>query len=231
MVPALSFGNSMVIAPHPDDETLGCGGTVALLLEAGKEVSFVFVSDGTLSHPNSQKYPVSRLRALRETEALNAVLLLGGQVQHVDFLALPDRHVPDEQSPYFEAIVEILIGHIKRAQPDTIFIPWQNDPHPDHRASYQILTAAVAQMEIKPRLVQYPIWLWEMGTPEDVEVISKMNVFCVDINQTLQKKINALYAHKSQITDLIDDDPTGFRLSAEMIAHFSHGRELFFETK
>jgi LmbE family N-acetylglucosaminyl deacetylase len=223
------FGKSVVIAPHPDDETLGCGGTAALLMQMNIDVHFIFVSDGTLSHPNSQKYPSPRLRELREKEAIEAVKLLGGSKEDVTFLAMPDRWVPDEHSPYFEAAVRLFINMIAHFDPETVFIPWQNDPHPDHQASYQIVAETVARMEKKPRLLQYPIWLWEMGDVNDIELIQQMEMVCVDITSVLPVKLAALHAHQSQVSDLIDDDPEGFRLSPEVIAHFDHPREIFFK--
>lgn len=230
-VAADSFGNSLIVAPHPDDETLGCGGTAALLLQQGLKVNFVFVSDGTMSHPNSRKFPASQLRELRETEAVEAVTILGASKSETEFLAYPDRAVQGFQSPFFESAVRIFASRLMRIKPDTVFLPWKNDPHPDHRATWQIVSEAVRRLVDRPRLVQYPIWLWEMGEPQDLEQIGKMDVFCVDISKTLKIKQEALGAHKSQVSDLIDDDPEGFRLSAAVLENFAHDREIFFEFK
>ncbi len=219
----------MVVAPHPDDETLGCGGTAAIMLKCGIHVDFVFVSDGTLSHPGSIKYPAARLRALREQEALRAVKILGGNEDDTTFCAFPDRNVPARESIYFEAAVRYLYSILTIKKPKTIFIPWENDPHPDHRATFQIVTAAVSSLTTRPSLMQYPVWFWEMGNQEDVAMIGKMQVCAVDISATLPVKLAALKAHESQVTNLIDDDPRGFRLSDRMIAHFNHGREIFFQ--
>ena len=71
------IGNALVIAPHPDDESLGCGGTIALLRQRGYSVHVLFVSDGTMSHPNSPAYPAERLRKVREAEALDALEVPG----------------------------------------------------------------------------------------------------------------------------------------------------------
>ena len=226
-----SFGPSIIVAPHPDDETLGCGGTVALLKREGISVHFLFVSDGTMSHPNSKKYPPEKLRALREAEALEAVKTLGGQYNDIRYLAFPDRSVPEKQSPFFEMAVRIMERYITDIAPETIFVPWQNDPHPDHRATWQIVSEAVSRLNLKPRIVEYPIWLWEMGSAEDINLISKKKFVCVDISEVLDIKKLALSAHTSQLTDLIDDDPNGFRLSQDVISHFDHQREVFFESE
>src|ERR1700722_17846159 len=67
----------MVLAPHADDESLGCAGLIAELTRMGRPPVVVIVTDGTGSHPSSHAYPPSRLRALREREALQAVTILG----------------------------------------------------------------------------------------------------------------------------------------------------------
>lgn len=224
------IGPSIVVAPHPDDETLGCGGTAALLLKAGFSVHFLFISDGTLSHPNSRKFPKSRLRELRESEACDAVCILGATENAAEFLAFPDRSVPDSESVFFESAVRLVVSILTRKPSQTIFIPWENDPHPDHKATWQIFTEAVRRLEVRPRILQYPIWLWEMGEEEDLLAIGKMKKWSVDITDAIEIKRNALMAHQSQVSDLIDDDPDGFRLSEKVISHFDSTTEIFFES-
>ena len=67
----------LVVAPHPDDETLGCGGLVSLLAQNGSAFYIVFVTDGSASHRNSTAWPTARLAAQREQEARNALVCLG----------------------------------------------------------------------------------------------------------------------------------------------------------
>ena len=68
-----SFGRTLVVAPHQDDESLGCGGAIALLRELGHPVHALFVTDGSMSHPTSLRYPAPKLSQLREQEALAAL--------------------------------------------------------------------------------------------------------------------------------------------------------------
>lgn len=86
----------VVVAPHPDDETLGCGGLIALAHDAGRAIRIIVVSDGCGSHPNSRSHPPNRLRDLRECETRAAVAALGLDEAALAFLRLPDRHVPNE---------------------------------------------------------------------------------------------------------------------------------------
>ena len=91
----LTGGTGLVIvAPHPDDESLGCGGVMAAASARGQAVAVVIVSDGCGSHTHSALYPPDRLRALREAETLEAVAALGVPAEGVTFLRLPDAGVP-----------------------------------------------------------------------------------------------------------------------------------------
>ncbi|MGC1345662.1 MAG: PIG-L family deacetylase, partial [Methyloceanibacter sp.] len=67
----------VILAPHPDDESLACGGLIAEARRVGSRVAVIFVSDGTGSHPNSAAFPPKRLKALREDEAKRACAELG----------------------------------------------------------------------------------------------------------------------------------------------------------
>ena len=224
------FGPSLIVAPHPDDETLGCGGTVALLRRIGIPVYFLFVSDGTMSHPNSVEYPAPRLMKVREEEAKQAVLTLGGDMKHIKFLRLKDTQVPNEEDNLFMETVQDIVKLMDKIKPETVFVPWEKDPHRDHQATWKIIAEAMKYVQDKPRFLEYPIWLWELGNPEDLELIDRMQKFTVNIEETLDIKNKALAAHVSQVTPMITDDPQGFMLTPEVIAHFDIPRELFFES-
>jgi LmbE family N-acetylglucosaminyl deacetylase len=86
----------IVLAPHPDDESLGCGGLIAEACRQGSRAKVVIVSDGAGSHPNSKAYPPDRLTSLREVEAKQAGAALGLKPEDMCFLRLPDRFVPHE---------------------------------------------------------------------------------------------------------------------------------------
>jgi len=225
------LGVSVVVAPHPDDETLGCGGTVALLRNLNIPVHFIFVSDGTMSHPNSLKFPEEKLRRIREDEAEKAVLTLGGDKNNISFLRIKDTRVPYRSDAGFEKAVQQMVQIIGTAQPQTVFVPWQKDPHRDHQATWEIMSEVCRRLDNKPRILEYPIWFWELGQAEDLDWIVKMKRVAVDITTSLNIKNEALRAHVSQVTGMIDDDPDGFMLSAEVMAHFNIPTEVFFESE
>jgi LmbE family N-acetylglucosaminyl deacetylase len=218
----------LVVAPHPDDETLGCGGAIALLRSRGYTVKILVVSDGTQSHPNSTKYPAPLLRDLRATETICAMGLLGVETNHITFLQLPDGAVPKIREPDFQAAVNQCHAYLELANPKIIFIPWRSDPHPDHRATWQILYTALKQAEVDSRVIEYPIWDWD---PKQRK-LSNQDVnhpWRLDIAEVLTLKQQAIATYRSQTTNLIDDDPNGFRLTAEMLENFAQPWEIYLE--
>lgn len=222
---AARFGPTLIVAPHADDESLGCGGLIALLRKHNKPVSILLLSDGTLSHPNSVAYPAERLRKLREEEFTQAAAELGVSQERLFFRRYKDRSVPGEKDAGFEAAVAHISGILQQVSPQSIFVPWRRDPHPDHRAAYQLLTVANAGAV---RLYEYPIWLAELGQADDAPAAGEVTVLRVDISTVLPQKQKAIAAHRSQTTDLITDDPEGFTLSKEMLKSFDIPYETFF---
>lgn len=223
------FGATVVIAPHPDDESLGCGGTIARLRQAGYPVHVIFVSDGSMSHPQSKQYPADKLRQLRETEALEALRMLGVEADAVQFMRLKDTQVPTPDSPTFTTASRDLADRLENIAPETVLVPWRRDPHPDHRASWHLTQAAVVQMTDQPTVVEYPIWLWELGTNEDRPHPGEVRMQSVAIDSVMALKQQAIAAHRSQVTRLIDDDPTGFYLSPDLLRFFQIPTEVFFQ--
>lgn len=224
----LSWGETLVVAPHPDDESLGCGGAIALLRESGIEVKILVLSDGTLSHPNSVKFPPEKLRDLREKEMLDALEILGVAADKVNFFRYQDRSVPDENSENFKNAVTRCRDYLMKTAPQTILVPWRRDPHPDHRATYSLIKSA---NENSARIIEYPIWLWEIAESADAPRFEEVTALRIDISRVVEKKQKAIRSHASQTTDLINDDPQGFRLTEEILANFAETYEVYLEEK
>ena len=218
---------TLVVAPHPDDESLGCGGVIARLRQQGRSVHVLFVSDGSMSHPNSKKYPAATRRDLREQEAQDALAVLGVSSSEVTFLRLPDTQVPTRSSADFERATNLIHSHLQQTAPHTILVPWRRDPHGDHRATWHLLRAAVDRTVHPVRWVEYPIWVWETTDPEDLPTPADGTWYKVDVTSVVSRKQRAIAAHVSQTTPLIDDDPEGFTLSEAMISHFTQPYEYF----
>ena len=226
-----AFGPTLVIAPHADDESLGCGGALALLAALGLPAHVLVLTDGTGSHPSSRRYPPAALRDLREHEALAAVAELGLPPASVTFLRLPDTASPRIGDADFAAATTRVVDVFRMfgPLPATVLVPWRREPHRDHRSAWELIQAASARLGTAPRLIEYPIWLWELGAPGDYPQPGEVQPWRLDVRAVLARKRAAIAAHRSQTTALIDDAPDGFRLSAEMLAQATGPWELFFE--
>jgi LmbE family N-acetylglucosaminyl deacetylase len=227
---ALAFGPTLVVAPHPDDESLGCGGAIALLADAGIPVRVLVVTDGTRSHPNSRRFPAPALRALREQETHAALACLGLGPASAFFLGLGDCAVPAPGEPGFAEALDRCGTLIGQFRPASVLLPWRRDPHCDHRATWQLLMNALAGYAPRPRLLEYPIWVWALAEAGDAPEAGETSAWRLTIDGVAARKQAAIAAHRSQTTDLIDDDPEGFRLTPEVLAHFARPWELYLET-
>jgi LmbE family N-acetylglucosaminyl deacetylase len=219
----------VIVAPHPDDETLGCGGAIALLYQQGYDVSVLVVSDGTLSHPNSQKYPAPALRSLREQETLKALAILGVSQEVVTFLRLKDGSLPFAPSLDFQTAKILCQNYLKKVRPDTIFIPWRADPHSDHRATWQLIQTALKDLGMKIKCIEYPIWDWDVQQQKPISFCHKFSGWRLDITTVLEQKHQAIAAYQSQLGQVIDDDPNGFCLTPELLTNFKRPWEVYFE--
>lgn len=229
-VSAIATDTALVVAPHPDDETLGCGGAIALLCALGCRVQVLVISDGTMSHPRSRKYPAPALRALRETETLAATAVLGVESAEVTFLQLQDGAIPTPEAANFTDAVSKCCNILASA-PGMIFVPWRQDPHSDHRATWELIHTALVTSELKApsRLIEYPIWDWDVQQRRNLAQSDRPAAWRLDISQVVELKQQAIAAYRSQTTDLIDDDPEGFRLTPEMLSNFTHPWEVYLE--
>jgi LmbE family N-acetylglucosaminyl deacetylase len=218
------LGRVAVIAPHPDDESLGCGGLIARLAALGAPPLVVVISDGTGSHPNSPSFPSERLRALREAETVAALAVLGSPAPP-EFMRLRDTAVPRPDEPGFADAVERLAVLLREAVTDTIAVSYRDDPHCDHQAAFALTTAASERIGRPVRLLEYVIWndAAAAATPPG------FREWRLNIAEAVDAKQRAIHCHRSQTTDLIDDDPQAFRLDPAMLKRFELPWETYLE--
>ena len=213
----LAANRILVVAPHPDDELLGCGGLIAKLAAAGRLFHTLFVTDGGASHSASFKWPRHRLAAQREWEAADALHFLGIGGHARTFLRLRDGDMPSAKSTEWRAAVAATAEVVRAFRPDLALLPWRRDPHCDHRASWPLAQAAIRPTKAVPLCLEYAIWLEELGAARDYPRPGEAEQVAIDVSSELICKRAAIAAHRTQTTSLIDDDPNGFRLMPETI--------------
>lgn len=216
-------GTAIVLAPHPDDESLGCGGLIAEACSRGHPPAVVVLTDGSMSHPSSRSHPPPRLRALRQAEAQAAVAALGLERERLHFLGLPDGRAPREGLAMERAAA--CIAELARTYgASTILTTWEHDPHADHIAA-QAIARAAARLAAA-RLVSYPVWGWTLPPRQRLPGAMVAGAR-LDIARHLPAKRRAIAAHESQYSGLIADDPRGFRLPASLLSAVDRPFEVF----
>ena len=206
-------GPCLVLAPHPDDESLGCGGLIARCCIESRPPLVVILTDGSGSHPGSQEYPPARLAALREEEAARAVQALGLPPERLLFLRQVDTMAPHE-GPAFDAIVTRLVACMREFECSTILGPSRLDPHCDHIAAARI--AAQTAQRAGARHLSYPVWGWTIADETLVDATVVLG-WRLDVTAQLPAKRDAIAAHASQYGKRITDDPDGFRLPVKLL--------------
>jgi LmbE family N-acetylglucosaminyl deacetylase len=144
----------LVVSPHQDDETLGCGGAIAAKRRAGAQVSILFLMDGTASHRHL--IDPTRLGDIRREEALAATARLGVDASQVTFLDLPERHLDD----HGEAAVKGLREALARVDPEEVFAPSGLELQRDHLEASKAVHRALADHGQSVILTEYPVWSW-----------------------------------------------------------------------
>jgi LmbE family N-acetylglucosaminyl deacetylase len=218
-----------VVAAHPDDDTIGCGGTIAMAAEAGAAVRVAYLTDGSRSHPGSRRFSAADVAAMREVEAANALAELG-VAEAPYFFRLPDSALGSLDASTRSTVVSKLSDLFCAFVPELVLAPWQRDPHPDHVAA-----ATIARLAFEAACVPgsafagYDVWLSIRGDSCDAPQPGEAMRSTVDLHPRARiAKRRALFAHRSQTSDLIDDDPTGFRITAELAERWLGPQEHFF---
>jgi LmbE family N-acetylglucosaminyl deacetylase len=188
----------VVIAPHPDDEVLACGGLLAAMAERISDLHLISVTDGDASHPGSQLWPVQRLRAQRRLESECALTRLGLDVAHLSWqrLNLPDARVGQHEHD----LVDILTASLSPG--DFVLTTWRHDGHGDHEAVGR--AAAQAALAKGATLLEAPVWAWHWAEPEDERLPWGSAYKLLLDDDQLQRKREAIRAHASQL----HGDPT-----------------------
>lgn len=182
----------VVVAPHPDDETLGLGATAAQLIESGVEVQVVSVSDGGAAQPGASPSQRTHLEAIRRDELLRATSILG--ISSVVSLGLPDGELTTHQDELTEVLTEILRG----VAPGTwCAASWRGDGHPDHEAVGRAAAAACAGTGVV--LMEYPVWMWHWATPDD-PAVPWDRVYSIPVSESaVARKVQAAQCFRSQL--------------------------------
>jgi LmbE family N-acetylglucosaminyl deacetylase len=181
----------LVLATHPDDEVLGCGGAIARHTARGDRVEVVIVTRGA-----PELYTAEQVSALRQ-ELHAAHSILGVAVAH--FLDFPAPKL--DQVPQHE-LADSIAARIREYRPETVYFPHRGDLHSDHRAVFQAALVAarpIGEQSVRRLLSYETLSETEWSAPIGEEAFLP-NVF-IDIAEYLEKKKQAMAAYRSQLKE------------------------------
>jgi len=203
----------VVIAAHPDDETLGAGGLIAAAAGLGIPVHVIVVTDGGASHPDSPTHRPEQLVERRAAEVRAAVELLapGAAVTMLGY--------PDGQTREFRAQIVADLRPLVSDPSGLVVAPWTGDGHRDHRVVGEIAVG------LGGPVLGYPIWAWHWGTPDDLEW-DDVRALRIDPSA----KSAAIQQHGSQVAALSDAEGDEAVLQPEFLKNFERDTEIFFVT-
>jgi LmbE family N-acetylglucosaminyl deacetylase len=228
--------STVVFAPHPDDEILGCGGTIAKKLSEGCNVSVVFMTDGrnslteigVYSHPSPLE-----LREIRKMEAIRAAKVLGIRDEKLFFLDIEDGTLQKNEDLAEQEVLKVL-----NSFPNEVYLPQEKEFHVDHRVTNRLVRSAIKKLDFCPLEFHYAIaWLYPLNLlvrvrPNSLQDLMmsrllKKDVAAVDIADFLSLKKAALEEYQSQLKILTEGQRRA-ALKSSFLKRFLQNKEKFF---
>ncbi|MBS42709.1 MAG: hypothetical protein CMH83_05995 [Nocardioides sp.] len=224
--PALTLDNEgvrctrlVVVAAHPDDESLGAGGLIATAADAGLDVYVVLLTAGEASRyaePDSTRHTLATMRLAEMERALTHLAPENTLV----FLGAPDGLVADSE----EAVTRSLVELVGDGSHTLVAAPWRHDGHPDHEAAGRC--AAAAARAGGARLVEFPLLGWGFTTPDELAWDRARRL---DLDDAVAaRKQAAIRAHVSQVRGT-EGAVAGAPLPGRVLAHFTGPVEHYLE--
>jgi len=213
-IAGLAATSLIVVAPHPDDDVLGCGALIARVAPH-LPVRVIYVTDGAASHDGSPIYPPQRLRDVREREARRGLRRLGVKTPPL-FLGWPDGTVPRAGDAAAAPLLAALLAAIPDREDVAVAVPWRRDPHCDHRAVHSLLDAVLHDRPRATRF-EYAVWLGVIGETADEPAPGEGVTIEMDSRPWLAAKRAALCEHHSQLGGLITDATWAFALPESLL--------------
>lgn len=201
MIPCaeVTKNSALIIAPHPDDETIGCGGLLAGKIALKVKVHVIFMTEGDKSLARTELISEKKVGTIRKELALKAMRILGVPEDSIKWIGLSDEKIPQKKDSIFINAVKTLVAEFERVRPEEIYCPHFNDAILDHASVARIVQEAVRLIAIKPRLIYYPVWLWFNSSWKIHDHIDISKAWKISIRECREQKNRALEIYFNSI--------------------------------
>lgn len=218
--------SALIFSPHPDDESLGCGGIIIRKKNLGARIKIVHMTDGSAAN-HANLISRQELKAIRSLESVRAAAILGIDAMDISLLEFPDGRLSEFRAEAVRKVADIL----RAEQPEEVFLPSSREPSrngADHPATTNVVLEALRLVQLNVLVREYPIWFWlhwpwiqfwqSAGSVISTGAVAKNSIeagfgmrafyelrHSVYIADVLERKRAALSEHKSQMNRIIPD--------------------------
>lgn len=219
----------LIIAPHPDDEVLGCGGLLAGRAMDGKRTDILFLTDGEASHGGCCSTPAREVGVARRHLAAIANESLGIPEGRLHFLNGKDGQLPHKGQDGFIDLAEKIAEFLKKSAPEAVFCPHPFEGWSDHIAAEELTRAALKMLapDPVPRLYHYCVWFWYSMPLARSWCIDWRRARLLDITAQLPRKRQAMRTYLDALAPC--GHPWVGKLPPQFLRAFDWDKELFFE--
>lgn len=188
----MSVKNILCFAPHPDDEILGCGGSIIKALSIGCQVYICYLSFGEYGSP---KFTPTKLSAIRKKEALSVGEFLGVPQKNVSFLAIPDNQINHHDLQYVKKIIEL----VRVIKPDLVYLPHAQEQSSDHAEAHKLIMRSL-DMAGSNNFFGFGKCAWWVNNVLAYEIWTPLGKYqyTEDISNFINEKIKVLKLYQSQ---------------------------------
>lgn len=180
---------TIVLAPHPDDETFGCGGLISQKIRKGVDVYIMFLTNGEKS---LQAVAVEEISQMRRLSAVRAGKVLGVEACNIFWLSYPDGHIPRKGSKYFDNAIVKLNETVEKLSIEEIYVPHYLEGWSDHLAAYEMAEDIAKRSKGNIDLYFYWVWTWYYIGIKQIFSLPWRRISLLPIASTYDKKREAL---------------------------------------
>jgi LmbE family N-acetylglucosaminyl deacetylase len=219
----------LIIAPHMDDEVLGCGGLLASQAIDGNRSDILFLTEGEAAHGGCCPMTAREIGTKRQRLAVTANKILGVSHEHLHFFAGRDGNLPQQGQPDFNILARRITEYIIKTAPAAVFCPHPFGGWSDHIAAEKLTRTAFKMLPPGPMplLYHYCVWFWYSMPLKRAWLIDWRQARLLDIAAQLPLKRKAMHAYLDSLAPC--GHPWIGKLPSEFLRAFDWDKELFFE--
>ncbi len=184
---------AVVIAPHPGDEVVTCGGLLQLLSALGHPLQLISITDGSASHPGSRQWSEKRLSVYRPQESVEALRRLGLPMHSLKWIrgGFTDNALNEREDELTQFIARYL------RPDDVVFTTWSGDGNCDHEAVGR--AAALVTASVGAAFNEVPVWAWHWAARDQAQIPwHRARKLRLD-TWTVARKSHATHAYATQL--------------------------------